>query len=58
MYDIPLHGVLRDAIDQVSAWDLPEEDFAEAVNAQMHLMLGGVLEHRDPYVAIAVDAHQ
>lgn len=29
-----------DAIDMVTAWDLPEEDFAEAVNAQAHLMSG------------------
>ena len=27
------------AIDQVSAWDVPEEDFAQVVNDQARLML-------------------
>jgi hypothetical protein len=31
---------LSDAIEAVSAWDLPEEDFADAVNAQARLMAG------------------
>jgi hypothetical protein len=31
---------LSDAIEAVSAWDLPEEDFADAVNAQAKLMAG------------------
>ena len=31
---------LMDAVETVSAWDLPEEDFADAVNAQAKLMLG------------------
>jgi hypothetical protein len=31
---------LLDAIEAVSAWDLPEEDFADAVNAQARLMCG------------------
>ena len=31
---------LLDAIEVVSAWDLPEEDFAYAVNAQAKLMSG------------------
>jgi hypothetical protein len=31
---------LSDAIEMVSAWDLPEEDFADAVNAQAKLMAG------------------
>ena len=29
-----------DAIDTVSAWELPEEDFATAVNNQAHLLAG------------------
>jgi len=29
---------LLDAVEVVSAWDLPEEDFAAAVNAQAKLM--------------------
>ena len=31
---------LIDALDMVSAWDLPDEDLAEAVNAQARLMAG------------------
>jgi hypothetical protein len=31
---------LLDAVEAVSAWDLPEEDFADAVNAQARLMFG------------------
>ena len=29
---------LLDAVATVSAWDIPEEDFPEAVNAQARLM--------------------
>ena len=35
---------LWDAFDIVSAWDIPEEDFAQAVNAQARLMAGGYLD--------------
>ena len=31
---------LLEAIEIVSAWELPEEDFATAVNAQARLMCG------------------
>ncbi len=31
---------LIDAIDTVSAWELPQEDFAQAVNNQARLMAG------------------
>ena len=31
---------LLDAIDAVLAWDLPDESFADAVNAQAGLMAG------------------
>jgi hypothetical protein len=31
---------LLDAVEAVSAWDLPEEDFTDAVNAQARLMCG------------------
>ena len=33
-----------DALDMVSAWQVPEEDFAQVVNAQAHLMAGQGLE--------------
>jgi hypothetical protein len=29
-----------EALDTVSAWDLPDEDLADAVNAQARLMAG------------------
>jgi hypothetical protein len=31
---------LLDVINTVSAWDIPDDDFADAVNAQMKLMAG------------------
>ena len=31
---------LIDALDMVSAWDLPDEDLADAVNRQARLMAG------------------
>jgi len=31
---------LSDALDLVSAWDIPDEDFARAVNDQARLMAG------------------
>jgi hypothetical protein len=31
---------LQEAIDTVAAWDIPEEDFADAVNCQARLMSG------------------
>ena len=34
------HNQLLDAVETVSAWDLPEEEFADAVNAQAKLMAG------------------
>ncbi len=31
---------LFDALEQVQSWGLPDEDIAEATNAQAHLMAG------------------
>ena len=38
MQSIEAH--LSDAIEMVSAWDVPDDDFADAVNAQAKLMAG------------------
>ena len=35
-----LENYIIDALEIVSSWDLPEEDFAEAVNDQARLMAG------------------
>ena len=35
---------IADALDMVSAWDLPESEFTDAVNAQAQLMAGMQLE--------------
>ena len=35
---------LQDAIELVDAWEVPEEDFAQAVNQQARLMAGMGLE--------------
>ena len=35
-----MQNYILDALEIVSAWDLPDEDFAQAVNAQARLMAG------------------
>jgi hypothetical protein len=35
---------IADALNMVSAWDLPESEFTDAVNAQAQLMAGMGLE--------------
>jgi hypothetical protein len=35
-----MQNYILDALEIVSAWDLPEEDLADAVNAQARLMAG------------------
>ena len=35
-----LEDYIKDALEMVSAWDLPDEDFAQAVNDQARLMAG------------------
>ena len=33
---------LLDALEQVMGWNLPDEDIADAINAQVRLMAGGL----------------
>ncbi len=33
---------ILDALEQVMGWDLPDDDIANAVNAQARLMAGGL----------------
>ena len=35
-----IENYILDAIEMVSAWDLPEEDLADAINDQARLMAG------------------
>ena len=35
-----IENMILDALEIVTAWDLPEEDFAQAVNDQARLMAG------------------
>jgi len=39
-----IQDYIQDAISLVDSWDLPEEDFAQAVNQQARLMAGLGLE--------------
>ena len=39
-----IEDYLQDAIELVNAWEIPEEDFAQAVNDQARLMCGMNLE--------------
>ena len=55
---ITFEDYLSDAMSIVEPWDLPEEDFAQAVNDQARLMCGLNLEpstdlpHCSPYAAL------
>ena len=40
-----LEDYLQDAFEIVSAWDLPDDELPEAVNAQARLMAGIPLDH-------------
>ena len=48
-----IEDYIQDAISLVDAWDLPEEDFAQAVNDQARLMCGLGLE---PSFEIPIDS--
>jgi hypothetical protein len=53
-----IEDYLQDALELVSAWEIREEDFAQAVNDQARLMCGMNLEpssdlhHLSPYAAL------
>ena len=36
----PLENCILEAFEAVCAWDLPDEEFAEAINAQARLLCG------------------
>ncbi|MBK6278293.1 MAG: hypothetical protein IPF57_09190 [Gammaproteobacteria bacterium] len=40
-----LEDYIQDAFEIVSAWDLPNDELPEAVNAQARLMAGVPLDH-------------
>ncbi|MFC1772602.1 hypothetical protein ACFL3A_04520 [Pseudomonadota bacterium] len=35
-----IENYILDAVETVSAWDLPDEDLADAINAQARLLAG------------------
>jgi hypothetical protein len=37
---VHIEDYIPEAIETVSAWDIPDEDFTDAVNAQARLMAG------------------
>jgi hypothetical protein len=43
-YEDYSYNYVNEALDMVSAWDLPESEFTDAVNAQARLMAGLGLE--------------
>jgi hypothetical protein len=49
---------IAEALDMVSAWELPEEDFAQTVNDQARIMAGMYLDlphldnHCSPYTPL------
>ena len=42
--DTDIESYIEDALAMVSAWDVPEENFAQAVNDQARLLAGFDLE--------------
>ena len=38
---------ILDALEQVLGWNLPDDDLADAVNAQARLMAGGLDQYED-----------
>ena len=44
---IHIEDYVQQAIEQVEAWDLPADQFADAVNSQARLMAGVDLDYRD-----------
>ena len=49
-----IENLILDALEIVSAWDLPEEDFADAVNDQARIMAG---VNPDEFREIHEDTH-
>ncbi|MCG3171657.1 MAG: hypothetical protein CALGDGBN_03298 [Pseudomonadales bacterium] len=53
-----LEDYIQDAFEIVSAWDLPDDELPDAVNAQARLMAGIPLDHTalpsctDPYLTL------
>ena len=53
-----IQDYIQEAISMVDSWDLPEKDFAQAVNDQARLMCGlnlelsGDLPPASPYAAL------
>jgi hypothetical protein len=37
---VHIEDYILDALETVSAWDIPDEEFAQSVNAQARLMAG------------------
>ena len=50
--DYSLEDYIQQALDQVEAWDLPQEQVAQAVNQQARLMAGIDLDYRDPVLEL------
>jgi hypothetical protein len=51
---LPIQVLIRDALEMLSAWDVPDEDFADAVKAQARLMAG---VHPDDFWENLADNH-
>jgi len=49
--DLNYLDILQHTLEQVSAWEIPEEDFAQVVNDQARMMLGMELEPSSSFAA-------
>ena len=47
---------IEDAIEMVSSWDLPPENFVEAVQQQAELMAGSFIDDRDAWLSAQFDS--
>jgi len=53
--EIHIEDYVQQAIEHVEAWDLPEDQFAQAVNDQARLMAGIDLEFSDTGLEIQLN---
>ena len=49
-FEAVLEDYIQDALEIVSAWDLPDDELPDAVNAQARLMAGIPLDYTAPTV--------
>ena len=47
---------IQDAIEMVSCWDLPEDQFCQAIQHKAELMIGLQLDDRDTWLSVQFES--